>query len=94
MIENLKANAKEWNELDNDTARFKYLFVNKNIFILMLDNDMTFVDYHPKALKRVGIDRYDAEEILPELKAFDDYLGWSGGVVSLLEVIGLDAEPV
>jgi len=94
MIDRLKANAKEWNKLGNDTDRFKYLFANKGIFIVILDNDQTSVDYHPKALKRIGIDRWEAEDILPDLNDFDEYLGWSGGVVTLLEVIGLDAESV
>ena len=90
----IKNKAKEWNKLKNDTECFEYLIANKGIFSLMLDNDMTFVDYHPKVLKEIGLDSYEAQDVLPELKTFNDFLGWSDGVITLLAVIGIDAEPV
>ena len=94
MINQLKKNAVEWNKRTNDKDRFQYLMKHKGIFTLMLDNDYTFVNYNEKVLESVGLDSYDAEEILPELNSFDDYLGWSGGVKILLDVIGIPAEEV
>ena len=90
----IKNKAKEWNKLKNDTARFEYLLANKGIFILELDNDLTFADYNLKTLKEIGLDLDEAQDILPELNSFDDFLGWHQGVITLLEVIGIDAESV
>ena len=57
----------------------------------MLDNDETFPVVSDHVSHQFGEDVFDT---FPEMDSFDDYLGWSDGVVELLEVIGVKGEPV
>lgn len=72
---------KEFDDCKNDVDRWNWIKNNQGKgLVVMLDNDDTFI-----------VDTND-EDSRP--MNFDHYLGWSIGVCSLLESIGIEAECV
>ena len=68
----------KWNSM-TDKDRWQWVMQNQDKgFIVMLDNDDTFIQ------------REDGEQVF----TFTEYLGWSEGVVILLDVIGVRCECV
>ena len=91
MLEHLIKLIDEFNTLKNDKDRFRFIIQHKGIFKLSLDNDQTW----PAVADHIAAQfSEDVVEDLPTMNDFDGYLGWSDGVVSLLEVIGVKGEPV
>ncbi len=72
---------EEFNKLENDKARWGFVLVHKSKLRLSLDNDDTMV-----------IDDSASEDDENNYGSFDDYVGWSDGVITLLKAIGLDAD--
>jgi len=91
LMERLLRIANEWNELETDTARFKYLLSHTGSLGLMLDNDETY-PFFLEGVMPNGVEVYDHKEL--DLEDFDSYLGWSGSVFDLLEIIGVTVESV
>ena len=89
-MEKLIAIAKKWNSLNNDKERWKYILSHKDELCLMLDNDTTSPAFHPSIIPDY-VDDYDD---FPELNDFHEYLGNSGGIDELMEVLGIKAEGV
>lgn len=75
--------AENYNKIKTDKERFKFLMSHSDKIKLVLDNDMTMVNF---------ITEEDNDEIDISLKDLDDYLGNSEGVLNLLEFIGITAE--
>ena len=92
----LKLIAK-FNKLKSDKDRFRFLLEHKDVFKLNLDNDETFTTVSDETFKSLGIDKWSVEADDWNDKItndFQDYLGWHDGVVCLLNVVGITAEPV
>ncbi len=92
LIQKYKPIAESWNVLKTDRDRWKYLLEHKEEYTLLLDNDATIVNVHIPDEEMQGIDYDDLDEQL-DCDSFDDYLGWDDGVVTLLEVLGIDGSP-
>ena len=70
---------EKWNKL-SDKKRWQWVIANQDKGItVLLDNDQTFISFPDE----------DADCL-----DFDDYIGNSGGVVTLLEILGVRAEGV
>jgi hypothetical protein len=69
--------SKKWNKLKNDKDRFDFLLLNKDHFLLTLDNDQTLISFH-----------YPGYEDI-ELKSFKEFLGYSDGISILLTCLGI-----
>ena len=72
---------EEFNKLENDKVRWGFVLAHKSKLRLSLDNDDTMV-----------IDDNASEEDENNYGSFDNYVGWSDGVITLLNAIGLDAD--
>ena len=72
---------EDFNKLENDKARWGLVLANKSKLRLSLDNDDTMV-----------IDDNATEDDENNYGSFDNYVGWSYGVITLLNAIGLDAD--
>ena len=72
---------EDFNKLENDKARWGFVLANKSKLRLSLDNDDTMV-----------IDDNASEDDENNYGSFDNYVGWSDGVITLLNAIGLDAD--
>ncbi len=90
MINHLKNVIIEFNKQTNDVDRFKFIAQHPGIFTLMLDTDMTF----PVVSEKIASQFPEEVEELPEINTFQGYLGWSDGVINLLEAIGMSWEMV
>ena len=89
-MEKLIAIAKRWNSLNNDKEKWRYILDHKDEVGLMLDNDDTYPVFH-RSIVPDDIEDYDD---LPELEGFEWYIGNSGGIDELMEVLGIQAEGV
>lgn len=70
--------ADKWRKM-TDKDRWRWVLQNQDKgFTVMLDNDDTFIQSE------------DGDTVL----TFNEYLGWSEGVVNLLQVIGVRCECV
>jgi len=88
---------EKFNRLDSDKDRFRFILEHKGVFKLNLDNDDTFTTVSDDTLLSIGTDKWsaDADDWNDKItNDFYSYLGWSDGVVALLEVVGIEAEPV
>ena len=97
MKEHLNKLIVEFNTMENDIARFRFLMNHPGVFTLNLDNDYTGIDVSPNTCESIGIEPYsDAWDDLNDTITgrFHSWLGWSDGVCSLLEAIGMDHECV
>ena len=66
----------------NDDERWRLVLENKDLgFLVNLDNDDTFITLDDEKYEEVTLN-------------FDDYIGWSDGVLILLRVCGVMAESV
>ena len=72
---------EDFNKSEDDKARWGFVLANKSKLRLSLDNDDTMV-----------IDDNASEDDENNYGSFDDYVGWSDGVITLLNAIGLDAD--
>ena len=73
---------KEFKKLKTDEERWTFIINNQFKGIkINLDNDDTF-----------GSFEWDDDG--DYLFQFDDYIGWSDGILTLLSVVGIDAECV
>jgi hypothetical protein len=77
---------KEFKILKNDIQRWKWILKNKDKIIVFLDNDDTFA--------AMAEDKYNASIGNEEIFEFDTYLGYSDGVIYLLEALGIESEVV
>ena len=77
---------KEFKNLKNDKARWEWLIIHKDQGLrLELDNDDT-------TLIDTTIDPDGVDDSVEYYASFDSYVGWSEGVIDLLQAIGIDAE--
>lgn len=75
-------NNRKWEKM-TDRQRWEWVIANQALgIVVMLDNDQTFV-VTPDEDGEWG-DSLD----------FDDYLGWSDGVIAVLELLGVKSESV
>ena len=87
----------QYNKLKSDEDRFRFLLEHKGVFKLNLDNDDTFTTVSDATFRSLRIDKWSVEADDWNDKItndFHDYLGWHDGVVCLLKVVGITAEPV
>ena len=69
-----------WERIWDDKKRWDFLKENQHLGLLVnLDNDDTFVTH---------------EDIEDGMLQFNEYIGWSDGILTLLESVGIEAEPV
>ena len=88
---------EKFNRLDSDEDRFRFILEHKGVFRLNLDKDATYTVVSGETFKSLGIDRWSVEADDWNDKItndFHNYLGWHDGVVCLLKVVGITAEPV
>ena len=72
---------EEFNNLPNDYSKWRWVIAHQDEGItVFLDNDSTHVSF-------LGYEDWDCG-------CFDEYIGSSWGLSSLLEVVGIRAEPV
>jgi hypothetical protein len=83
--------ANQFNALETDMDRFKFIIEHKDLFTLYLDNDSTSVTFSDSAVDDLTGEQL---EMLPKLNWLDDCLGNDGGVFSLCDAIGIKAEAV
>ena len=77
--EEYKKLREEFAQLEDDSDRWKWVIRNKDKdFIVMLDNDYTFILFEGE------FKSFD----------FDHYVGWSEGVFDLLDALGVNAQAV
>jgi len=83
--ESLKQKVRDrWEEFTTDTERWNYvMYVHPNLFTVVLDNDCTWCQFKD--------DEGDEDGDI-EFFHFDEFLGWSEGVFTLLHVLNIDAE--
>ncbi len=89
-IKQAKEIAKKYNALKTDKERLVFLKEQKGNMKIVLDNDITMVEFDLIG----GCDDEEQEEIIAgiELKDFDNYHGWTDAVVQLFEFAGITAE--
>jgi len=81
-MKNREEIVKEFKGLKNDIERFRYVIDHPEYNIkIMLDNDDTF-----------GV--FDDEEDWENILQFNDYLGWSDGIFSLLKALNVKHDGV
>ncbi len=81
--------AGEWNTLENDKDRWKHLLEHKEYYTLCLDNDATFVEVPIPEEELQDFD-YDDLDGHINCNSFDEWIGCDDGVVTLLEVLGIN----
>lgn len=88
-VREAKAKAALYNAIKTDKERLVFLKANRDSFKVVLDNDMTMVEFNI-----VSVDDDVQEEAIAEieLNAFDNYHGWSDAVIELFEFAGIAAE--
>ena len=69
----------QFNKLSNDIEKWEFILANKDIITVHLDNDYTFITV-------------DCDS--DYTGSFSSYIGWSDGVMDLLDVIGIKYEGV
>lgn len=79
--------AKRYNSLKTDMERLYFLKEQKGNLKVVLDNDMTMVEFDE-------IEDEEKEDQIREieLESFDYYHGWTDGVIQLFEFAGITAE--
>lgn len=79
--------ADEFNSIDNDLDRLRFIKKHKDSLIVVLDNDESWVNF-----QNISVDDDVQEEAIEEihLERFDDYFGNADGVNTLFEFIGID----
>jgi hypothetical protein len=77
---------KEFEALDNDVDRWKWVIENKEFVTVKLDNDDTFVIFRDEE----DLD-WDEEGHIMDIM---EYVGWSDGIFNLLRALGVAAEGV
>lgn len=92
MIESIKQAkdlAKKWNALESDWERLKFLKAQKGNMKVVLDNDLSMVEFITH-----GANEDEVEDIIAniDLNTFDDYHGWNDSVVMLFKFAGIEAE--
>jgi hypothetical protein len=92
MHDHLRKLIKGFNGLKNDVDRFKFLAIHPDIFMLRLDNDSTHLNLTESTCK--NFTEAEVDDFIDSMGNFDGYLGYSGGVISLLKAIGIDGQPV
>jgi hypothetical protein len=92
MKEHLEKLVAEFNNQRTDKGRYVFMLDHPGIFKLLLDNDDTFAVISDGVSKNFPVD--SIEDINDKISEFNGYLGWSDGVISLLEAIGIECESV
>lgn len=87
-IKQAKGLAKKFNALKTDKQRLVFLKEQHGNMRVVLDNDCTMVGFN--------LDGFEDEVyelvIDIELDTFDEYHGWTDGVVELFKFAGIDVE--
>ena len=82
---------ERWKNINDDYRRWVYL-KGSGVFMVMLDNDETYVVLSEHAANVIG---YLETEIINEsLPTFDNYIGWHDGVQTLLKSFGINYDVV
>ena len=92
MHDHLRNLIKEFNNQKSDVHRFRFLIQHPGIFKLYLDNDSTHLGLTNSTCKNFKDEEIDV--FIDSMGSFDGYLGWHEGVISLLEAVGIDGDPV
>jgi len=90
MITNLKQAkrlAADYNKCITDLERLRFLQDEQNLTVI-LDNDTTMVGF---VLDNVD-DEIESEVMDIDMNSFDDYHGWTDGVIQLFRFTGINAE--
>lgn len=90
ILERMQELAEKYNSLKTDKERLVFLKEHNDTMKVVLDNDLTMVEF----IKPDTMDDEVWEDIVEELKleTFDDYHGWTDAVVELFEFAGIKAE--
>ena len=97
MKKHIETLISKFNSLNSDEDRFRFLLEHKGVFKLNLDNDDTFTTVSDATFASLEIDKWSVEADYWNnkiTKDFNEYLGWNDGVLILLKVIGITADPV
>jgi len=97
MKKHLEKLISAFNFLNSDEDRFRFLLEHKGVFKLNLDNDDTFTTISDGTFASLEIDRWSVDADIWNEKItndFDEYLGWSDGIFTLLRVVGINAASV
>ena len=74
--------AEQFKALPNDVEKWKWILERKDTVHIECDNDWTGAYF----------DGDESED--PITLEFDGYVGWSGGIFSLFEAVGINASSV
>ena len=88
-VKQAKELAKNYNAIKTDKERLKFLKEHPDSLKVVLDNDLTMVEFN-----LIIVDDDVQEEAIAEIKLndFDNYHGWTDAVVELFEFAGISAE--
>ncbi len=80
----------QFEQLDNDHEKWQWLVLKQGLgLVVVCDNDVTMlIDRHLQ-------DRQDEDPTIEETECcayFEDHIGWSDGVVTLLAAMGIEGE--
>ena len=86
-IKEAKELARQYNAIKTDLERLAFLKEYRWAMTVVLDNDMTMVEF-----REVGDE--DLNDVIEdiELNEFDNYHGWTDGVVELFRFAGITCE--
>ena len=82
----------KYNKCKNDKERWDVIENYNGFFKIMLDNDMTFPNLNRRCEELMP--EGEIQDINENFEVFDQYLGWSDGVVDLLSFLGIESEIV
>lgn len=94
-IKEIEKIVKEFNSLKDDSKRINYIKENSDHMMLRLDNDWTGVEFYnvsEELDKLLDYDNYNEE--IYTLNCLNDYLGWSDGIIMILNWAGIHCECV
>lgn len=92
MKNHLKKIIKEFNEQKDDEGKFRCLLKHRGIFMLMLDNDETYIRISEQTSKYFT--EGDLDMLNDSIKGFSGWLGNDDGVFSLLNAIEIPCDGV
>ena len=79
--------ADEFNSLENDESRYRFIFSHPGVFACILDNDDTSVEWSSLIYNAFG---EMGEGDFPRLMDMDECLGNSEGISILLTILGVE----
>ncbi len=91
LFERMKELADKFNSLKTDRERLVFLKEHNDVMKVVCDNDQTMVEFIQPSTMDDEVFEDMCEELYP-LEDFDNYHGWTDGIIELFEFAGITAE--